>query len=65
MIELFAFGGLTLTDLEARCQFGPGALRAAQSVERRPETRAERSGNSTSAVGRTCVRARSTGRPVA
>ncbi len=53
-IELFAFGGLTLADLEARCQFGPGAFARLSPWNGDPK-QGQAVGQLTSAVGRTCV----------
>ena len=54
VIELFAFGGLTLADLEARCQFGPGAFARLSPWNGDPK-QGQAVGQLTSAVGRTCV----------
>lgn len=54
VIELFAFGGLTLVDLEARCQFGPGAFARLSPWNGDPK-QGQAVGQLTSAVGRTCV----------
>jgi hypothetical protein len=54
VIELFAFGGLTLSDLEARCQFGPGAFARLSPWNGDPK-QGQAVGQLTSAVGRTCV----------
>ena len=53
-IELFAFGGLTLADLEARCQFGPGSFARLSPWNGDPK-QGQAVGQLTSAVGRTCV----------
>ena len=54
VIELFAFGGLTLADLEARCQFGPGAFARLSPWNGDPK-QGQAVAQLTSAVGRTCV----------
>jgi len=54
VIELFAFGGLTLADLEARCQFGPGSFARLSPWNGDPK-QGQAVGQLTSAVGRTCV----------
>jgi hypothetical protein len=54
VIELFAFGGLTLTDLEARCQFGPGSFARLSPWNGDPK-QGQQVSQLTSAVGRTCV----------
>ncbi|WP_439624754.1 AAA domain-containing protein [Gemmata sp.] len=53
-IELFAFGGLTLADLEARCQFGPGSFARLSPWNGDPK-QGQAVAQLTSAVGRTCV----------
>ncbi len=53
-IELFAFGGLTLTDLEARCRFGPGSFARLSPWNGDPK-QGQTVGQLTAAVGRTCV----------
>lgn len=54
VIELFAFGGLTLADLEARCRFGPGAFARLSPWNGDPK-QGQTVGQLTAAVGRTCV----------
>lgn len=54
VIELFAFGGLTLADLEARCQFGPGSFARLSPWNGDPK-QGQAVAQLTSAVGRTCV----------
>jgi hypothetical protein len=54
VIELFAFGGLTLADLEARCQIGPGSFARLSPWNGDPK-QGQAVGQLTSAVGRTCV----------
>lgn len=54
VIELFAFGGLTLADLEARCQFGPGSFARLSPWNGDPK-QGQAVSQLTSAVGRTCV----------
>lgn len=54
VIELFAFGGLTLADLEARCQFGPGSFARLSPWNGDPK-QGQAVVQLTSAVGRTCV----------
>ena len=54
MIELFAFGGLTLADLEARCRFGPGSFARLSPWNGDPK-QGQTVGQLTAAVGRTCV----------
>ncbi|MDY3556217.1 AAA family ATPase [Gemmata sp. JC717] len=54
VIELFAFGGLKLADLEARCQFGPGAFARLSPWNGDPK-QGQAVAQLTSAVGRTCV----------
>lgn len=54
VVELFAFGGLTLADLEARCQFGPGSFARLSPWNGDPK-QGQAVGQLTSAVGRTCV----------
>lgn len=53
-IELFAFGGLTLADLEARCRFGPGAFARLSPWNGDPK-QGQTVAQLTAAVGRTCV----------
>ncbi len=54
VIELFAFGGLTLADLEPRCQFGPGSFARLSPWNGDPKM-GQTVAQLTSAVGRTCV----------
>jgi hypothetical protein len=54
VIELFAFGGLTLADLKARCQFGPGSFARLSPWNGDPK-QGQAVAQLTSAVGRTCV----------
>jgi hypothetical protein len=54
VIELFAFGGLTPADLEARCQFGPGSFARLSPWNGDPK-QGQTVGQLTAAVGRTCV----------
>ena len=54
VVELFAFGGLTLADVEARCQFGPGSFARLSPWNGDPK-QGQAVGQLTSAVGRTCV----------
>ncbi len=53
-IEMFGFGGLTLTDLEARCQFGPGSFARLNPWNGDPK-QGQTVAQLTAAVGRTCV----------
>lgn len=54
VIEMFAFGGLTLADLEARCRFGPGSFARLSPWNGDPK-QGQTIGQLTAAVGRTCV----------
>jgi hypothetical protein len=54
VIELFAFGGLTTADLEARCQFGPGSFARLSPWNGDPK-QGQTVAQLTSAAGRTCV----------
>ncbi|MBA4191249.1 MAG: hypothetical protein C0467_24980 [Planctomycetaceae bacterium] len=54
VIDLFSFGGLTLADLESRCQFGPGSFARLSPWNGDPK-QGQTVKQLTAVIGRTCV----------